>query len=228
MGKTERQRAFLDQAGPAYPRMANYSFDYGCAHWTVLDTNGYADWTNPALRAWLERDLGSDAARKAAWRFVAFHQPPFQSAKAHAEEQRSRVIVDLFEKFDVNIVFSGHIHNYQRTYPLRFVASPSAEGQAVAAAGGRVPGRWTLDTAFDGITRTRPDGIIYIVSGGGGAPLYNREQHDDAASWQEFTARFVSNTHSLTIVDVTADRLTLRQVSAQGRELDRIAVTRGP
>ena len=55
MGKAERQRAFLDLAGPAYPRMANYSFDYGGAHWAVLDTNPYADWTDPELRAWLRR-----------------------------------------------------------------------------------------------------------------------------------------------------------------------------
>ena len=108
---------------------------------------------------------------------------------------------DLFEKSGVDIVFCGHIHNYQRTYPLRFVASQSANGKAVSS-DGHVAGRWTLDTAYDGVTRTRPDGIIYIVSGAGGARLYGREQHDDAASWQAFTARFISNTHSLTVVDV--------------------------
>jgi hypothetical protein len=220
-GGRSRQRAFLDLAGPAYPRMANYSFDYGGAHWTVLDTNTYADWTDPKLRAWLEGDLSSDAARKAAWRLVAFHQPPFQSAKAHADEQRTRVLVDLLEKSGVDIVFCGHIHNYQRTYPLRFAATGGV------AADGRVAGRWTLDTAYDGIRRTRPDGIIYIVSGAGGARLYSREQHDDAESWQDFTARFIANTHSLTVVDVTAGRLTLRQVSAAGAELDRFVVTRG-
>ena len=225
-GKHERQRAFLDMAGPAYPRMANYTFDYGGAHWTVLDTNPHVDWTDPELRAWLVRDLTSDAARKATWRFVAFHQPPFQSAKAHADEQWTRVLVDLFEKSGVDIVFCGHVHNYQRTHPLRFVAAKAADGKAVAS-DGHVAGRWTLDTVYNGITRTCPNGIIYIVSGAGGARLYNREQHNDAASWQGFTAKFIANTHSLTIVDVAAERLTLRQVSDAGEELDRFIVTRG-
>ena len=220
-GSLARQRTFLDLAGPAYPRMANYSFDYGGAHWTVLDTNAYADWTDPEIRAWLARDLTSSAARNAAWRFVAFHQPPFQSAKEHADEQWTRVLVDLFEKSGVDLVFCGHIHNYQRTYPLRFVAAGGV------ATNGRVAGRWKLDTAYDGIRRTRPDGIIYIVSGAGGAKLYSPERDDDAASWQNFTARFIANTHSLTVVDVTADRLTLRQVSSAGAELDRFIVTRG-
>jgi 3',5'-cyclic AMP phosphodiesterase CpdA len=227
-GAPSRQRAFLDAAGRAYPRMANYAFDYGGTHWTVLDTNAYADWTDPALRAWLEHDLTSEAARKADWRFVAFHQPPFHSAREHAEEQRSRVLVDLFEKAGVDIVFCGHIHNYERTYPLRFSAARTADGKTFAVApDGRVAGHFTFDTAYDGVSHTRPDGIIYVVSGGGGARLYSGERHGDAASWQEFTARFIANTHSLTVVDVTADRLTLRQVSAAGEELDRFDVTRG-
>jgi 3',5'-cyclic AMP phosphodiesterase CpdA len=226
-GVPSRQQAFLKAAGAAYPRMANYSFDHGGAHWTVLDTNAYADWTDPELRTWLARDLASEAARNADWRFVAFHQPPFHSAREHAEEQRSRVLVDLLEKAGVDIVFCGHIHNYERTYPLRFTATKAADSKAFAVApDGRVPGRWQLDRAYDGVTYTRPDGIIYVISGGGGARLYSRERHDAAASWQEFTARFIANTHSLTVVDVTAERLTLRQVSAGGKELDRFTVTR--
>jgi hypothetical protein len=228
-GATARQRAFVEAAGPAYPRMANYAFDHGGAHWTVLDTNAHADWTEPALRDWLARDLGSEAARKADWRFIAFHQPPFHSAREHAEEQHSRVLTELFEQAGVDIVFCGHIHHYERTYPMRFTAARTADGKAIAvAADGRIPGRWTLDRAFDGITRTRPDGVIYVVSGGGGARLYSREWHGDPSSWQEFTARYVANVHSLTVVDVTAQRLTLRQVSAVGEELDRFVVTRAP
>ncbi len=203
--------------------MANYSFDFGDAHWTVLDTNPYADWADPALRAWLERDLAS--ARKSAWRFVAFHQPPFHSSKAHSDEQRTRLLVDLFEKYHVALVFSGHIHNYQRSYPLRFVPERAADGRTIDPEG-RVKGHWKLDRTFDGRNRTRPDGVIYLVTGAGGARLYNVDQHNDAASWQEFTARFVSNTHSLTVVDVTAATLTVRQVSAEGIELDRFVVTR--
>ncbi|MHC5544091.1 hypothetical protein ACYOEI_38180, partial [Singulisphaera rosea] len=71
-----------------------------------------------------------------------------------------------------------------------------------------------------------PDGVIYLVTGAGGARLYNRDQNDDASSWEDFTARFVSNIHSLTVVDLDASRLTVRQVSGDGKELDRFEVTR--
>lgn len=222
-GDEKHRRAFLTAAGPNYPRMANFSFDYGNAHWTILDANGYVDWTDPALRAWVEQDLAS--AKEATWRFVGFHHPGFHSSKAHFDDQRMRLLADLFERGGVDIVFTGHVHNYQRTFPMRFAVERNAEGRLVAA-NGRVEGRWTLDRTFDGKTRTKPNGVIYLVSGAGGARLYNPEQQADPASWQPFTHRFVSRTHSLTVVDVAGRRLTVRQISKDGTELDRFVVTK--
>ena len=72
-GPVANREAFLAAAGGAFPRMANFSFDYGNAHWTILNSNPYVDWTDRQLRAWVERDLA--AARDASWRFVAFPTP---------------------------------------------------------------------------------------------------------------------------------------------------------
>ena len=74
--------------------------------------------------------------------------------------------------------------------------------------------------------KTRPEGVIYLVTGGGGASLYNPEQEDDPASWQEFTHKFVSKVHSLTVADVNGKVLTIRQISLRGQELDRFRVTK--
>jgi hypothetical protein len=223
VGSEARRRAFLGAAGPAFPRMANFSFDYGDAHWTVLDSNLYPQWPVQALRQWLEHDLSSEPAQRAAWRIVTFHHPPFNSSRAHFEEQRMRLLVDLFEKYHVHLVISGHVHNYQRTYPLHFVAGPIPDGHSIDRLG-HVPGRLTIDKTYDGAIKTKADGVIYLITGGGGAKLYTPDQQLDPASWQEFTARFVSSVHSLTICDLDAHRLTVRQISAQGEELDRFVV----
>ena len=127
-GPEANRTAFLQAAGPAYPRMANFSFDYGNAHWTVLDSNPYVDWTDPDLRGWVERDLA--AAQDATWRFVAFHHPPFNSSRAHFGDQRMRVLADVFEAGGVDIVWTGHVHNYQRTFPLTFRRRSAARRQA--------------------------------------------------------------------------------------------------
>jgi hypothetical protein len=222
-GPASHRDAFRQAAGPAYPRMANFSFDYGNAHWTVLDSNSYVDWTDPDLRRWVERDLGS--AQDTTWRFVAFHHPGFNSARSHFSDQRMRILAEAFEAGRVDMVFNGHVHNYQRTFPLRFTpergsyATPDRQND-------RVPGRWALDTSFDGRTQTRPGGVIYLITGAGGAELYNPEQQDDPASWQPFTDKFVSKIHSMTIADVDGPSLTIRQVAADGQELDRFVVTK--
>src|SRR5262249_33176119 len=90
----------------------------------------------------------------------------------------------------------------------------------------RVPGRWSLDRAFDGRTRTRPDGIIYVVTGAGGNRLYNPEQTDDSLCWHDFTDKFLAKGHSLTVADGHATSITIRQLAADGQELDRWVVTR--
>jgi hypothetical protein len=222
-GPEANQRAFRDAAGPNYPRMGNFSFDYGDVHWTVLDANPYVDWTDRELRAWVERDLA--AARGAAWRLVAIHQPGFQSARKHSDEENMRVMADIFEAGGVQVVFCGHVHNYQRTYPLRFEVERDRDNKPIRRKE-LVGGRWTLDRLFDGITRTRPEGVIYLVTGAGGASLYNPEQQDDPTTWKEFTQKFVSKIHSLTVAEVDGSRLIVRQVSLRGEEIDRFAVTK--
>ena len=91
---------------------------------------------------------------------------------------------------------------------------------------GRVAGQWTLDKTFDGLTHTRPNGVLYLVTGAGGNSLYNPEQQNNPASWKEFTVKYIADTHSLTAVDVNGKTLTLRQISQSGKELDHFTLTK--
>ena len=213
-------QALLAAAGSRYPRMANFSFDYGDAHWTVIDSNPYVDWNSSDLQQWLSEDLKN--AANAKWRFVGFHHPGFNSSKAHFNEQQTRVLAPLFEQHDVDIVFSGHVHNYQRSFPMKFVPAPGLDGKIPAR--GVVNGSWTLDKAFGTATTTKPDGVIYIVTGAGGARLYNPEQQDDRASWQEFTSTFVSKVHSVSVVDLNGSQLTFRQIDTAGNSVDSFTI----
>jgi hypothetical protein len=222
-GPEPRLRAFREAAGPNYPRMANFSFDYGDVHWTVLDANPYVQWADPALRAWVANDLAS--AGDKPWRFVTFHHPGFNSSRAHANEQQMRLLADLFEFGRVSLVLSGHVHNYQRTYPLKFAATTYPDGHAPLPAS-PVDGKITIDRAYDGTAGTRPDGVIYLVTGAGGADLYDPGQTDNVSTWQPFTAKFIADIHSLTVVDVDDATAPLRQLDADGKELDRFTIAR--
>lgn len=224
--------------GPNYPRMANYSFDYGNTHWTVLDADPYMDWTDPVLRNWVARDLAHAAG--ATWRFVMFHQPGFNSSREHFTEQQMRLMSDVFEAGNVDLVLMGHVHNYQRSYPMTFL--PKLAGDPKTGidgtlhapdwyrTNGRLPftidGDYRFDHEFDGVKRTVPKGVIYIVSGGGGAELYNPEQTGDRGSWQAFTYAFEATQHSLSAIDVKGRTITFRQVGADGSLIDHFTITK--
>jgi 3',5'-cyclic AMP phosphodiesterase CpdA len=222
-GSADAQAAFQEGAKPRYPRMANFSFDYGNAHWTVIDANTYMDWSNPSLRDWLVADLA--AARSATWRFVGFHQPGFNSSHEHFAEQQMRALSPLFEAGHVDIVFSGHVHNYQRSFPLKFAPKPQPDGSPNGPHG-EVAGDWKLDEKFGDGAAARPRGVIYIVSGAGGAALYNPEQQTDPSSWQPFTSKFISQQHSFSVVDIDGKTLRLRQISDTGTELDAFRIAK--
>jgi Calcineurin-like phosphoesterase len=61
--------------------------------------------------AWLRRALRRSRAR---WKVAAFHHPPFTcGGHSGAEDVRARWN-PLFRRFGVDLVLSGHDHNYQR------------------------------------------------------------------------------------------------------------------
>jgi Icc-related predicted phosphoesterase len=221
IGDPAVKKNFLDTAKGAYPAMANFTFDYANVHWTVIDSNGYVDWTDAELRDWVEKDL--KAASKAKWRLVAFHHPPFNSSKvAHFKEQRLRVISDILEKYKVDLVLSGHVHDYQRTFPLTFETQPGF----VLGKNQEVPGKWTLDKAYDSTANTKPKGVIYITTGAGGAGQYPKEYNVGPEYLQEFTTKFVPFPHSFSVIDTTSKQLTFRQINAEGKEVDRFVIKR--
>jgi len=223
-GSDQRKAAFLAAAGNAYPRMTSYSFDYANSHWTVVDTNDYMDLSDQELQAWLERDLS--AAAKATWKFVCLHQPGFTTDKGHVHEQRSRLLVDIFQRCGVDMVFSGHAHWYERSYPLSFEIDEAATGGRLSRKQGDVPGTLTLDEDFDGDTKTKPKGIVYITSGAGGGKVKPYRLPQSSAEVQPFTCKYVGDRHSFTVCDVQGSTLTVRQISADGEEVDRFTISK--
>ncbi|MDZ7374602.1 MAG: metallophosphoesterase [candidate division KSB1 bacterium] len=95
-----------------------YSFDYGNAHFVALDSDlDYLREGGQQLR-WLEEDLASS---RADWKVVFFHHPPFTAARRYYtldRLERQRLLHPLFERHRVDLVFSGHDHNYERSRPI--------------------------------------------------------------------------------------------------------------
>ena len=217
-------QTFRLRAGAEYPALNAYSFDYGPAHFISIDSNKYVD--AAALAPWVEKDL---LASRQPWKFVCFHAPAFHSSPQHSSEQKMRLLEPTFEKCGVDVVFTGHVHNYQRSKPLRF--TPSVTKPALT---GVVDGTFTLDSAFDGVIHTVPSGIIHIVSGGGGAKLYKPDAKktvpaaivEPPKKFQPFTEKFNADVHSFSVVDLTTTTFEMRQISIKGDEVDHFKITK--
>jgi hypothetical protein len=134
-----------------------------------------------------------------------------------------RLLSDIFERGKVDVVFSGHAHNYQRSFPLTFKAQ-ERDGLPFANWNGTVSGTFTFDKEFDGKQNTHPKGTIYIVTGAGGAPLYKMESK--LAGAQDFMDRVNSNTHSLTLCDIQGGKLDIKQVATDGHTIDEFEITK--
>jgi len=229
IGSDENKNAFYKAAGMAYPSMTNFSYNYANAHWTVIDADNYVDWTDTTLLNWVKNDLKNSADLK--WHFVLYHHPGFNSSIEHFEQQQMRLLSPIFEAGNVDVVFNGHVHNYQRSYPLTF----TPENKGTLMVGGKnnkkikgrvVNGKWVLDKKYDGINNTHANGIIYLVTGAGGQELYNPEQENDPDSWQKFTYKFFSTDHSLTYIESKGETLQIKQIASSGKIVDEFTLTK--
>lgn len=88
-----------------------YSFDYGKAHFVALDSC-YRE--GNLQDRWLENDLAM-AKGNYDWIFVYFHHPPFSSGSHGSDLDIRERWVEIFEKYGVDVVFSGHDHVYERS-----------------------------------------------------------------------------------------------------------------
>lgn len=126
-----------------------YRYRYGNADFFVLDSNKSLKPGSPQYE-WLDRELANS---NATWKFCYHHHPCYSSDEndygdtwksgSKLGDLNARSLVTLYEKYKVDVVFNGHIHVYERSWPVR--------GEKV----------------------DRQQGIVYVTSGGGGGPLEN-------------------------------------------------------
>lgn len=100
-----------------------YSVQAGNAYFIFLD-NAKADFPDKDYYTdidigspqydWLVKELGSDAAQKAEWLFVVAHVPCYSEYSEIVFTENVNTYVPLYKHYNVDAVFSGHVHVYER------------------------------------------------------------------------------------------------------------------
>ncbi|MDF9409008.1 DUF1533 domain-containing protein [Pelotomaculum isophthalicicum JI] len=117
----------LPENGPAGQKKRFYSFDYGNAHFAVLDSDSNGD---AAAAEWLRQDLQDNHSQ---WKFVVFHKPAYYASddgKTATYDAIRATWVPIFEQNGVDMAFVGHQHVYMRTKPMRD-NQVQADGQGI-------------------------------------------------------------------------------------------------
>lgn len=183
---------------PPWRTATFYSFDWGPAHFAVLDSN--SDYVECSLQMkWLCADLAAARERDTPWIIIYLHHTVYTGGLYGAFPNAGRrLIPPIADRFGIDLVLTGHDHNYQRSYPLR--------------------GGATVDAWQDPDYRL-PRGTIYIVTGGGGAVTYPelRDNGGNPVEDRRLFAVFHQEHHAVEL-EITPTRLKARALTP-GREL---------
>jgi hypothetical protein len=123
----------------------NFAFRYGNGLFIALNdtaVGGVSD-INGRVRDFLVDTL--EANKDAVWRVVFHHRPIYSASTRHGSQKDLQdAWSPVYDQYNVDFVFNGHDHNYERALPVR--------DQQVVAQG---------------------QGTVYVVAAGVGAPLYD-------------------------------------------------------
>lgn len=92
-----------------------YSFNAGGVHFIML--GAYIDYNQTGAQyAWLRADLGKIDRQATPWVVASWHPPWYNSYSSHYQEFECmrQEMEELLYQHDVDIVFSGHVHAYER------------------------------------------------------------------------------------------------------------------
>ena len=88
-----------------------YAFRKGGVAFFALDSN-YMD---PAQLTWVDQNLRDSTG---VWKICFLHHPLYNDGRHHESDVDVRSqLLPLFERYHVNVVFSGHEHVYERIKP---------------------------------------------------------------------------------------------------------------
>ena len=134
-----------------YPSPENYyTFEFGNAQFFMLDSNRKIA-PGTEQYQWLSRQLEESDA---TWKFVCHHHCAYSSdgddygdtwngEASYFVHRNVSAAIELYEKHNIDVVFFGHVHAFERSYPIR---------------NGKV---------------SKEGGVRYVETGGGGGNLEN-------------------------------------------------------
>ncbi len=165
-----------------------YSFNWGPVSIVALNTNDAEIWAHEKMPLiWLDTELSNfNQDKYCLWKIAGMHHPIFNSQIGRDDEHELiPTWCPIFEKYGVDLVFAGHNHYYERSYPMNH------QGE--------------LDNS-EFRNFNNPSDPIYFIAAGAGAPLYDRTKGQEDYESPSYSAYYKSIYHFV-LVDIVVDSL---------------------
>lgn len=136
-----------------------YSFDWGDAHFAVLNTNDMYPMSAAQIN-WLKNDMN---ASNAQWKIVLMHRALYSAGKNINKPDTvimRNLLLPVIDELGIDVVFAGHDHMYMRTETVK---------------GEKVQNVQTVTEIWNGESTTfavNPDGTTHILPSTAGTKRY--------------------------------------------------------
>ncbi len=195
-----------------------YSFDYGTVHVVCLASIGVPVEPDSVMLQWVEADL---AAANADWVIVSFVHGPYSKGPHDSDTDpwmtaMREVVLPVLELYGVDLVLSGHSHNYERTHLVdgAYDTPTTAEGHILDAGDGRADG----DGAYCKSPGMNPhEGAVYVIAGHAAGGAFAGDHPLNA---------FKDPLHGSCLVRISGGELTVQNVVLGGAIVDHFTITK--
>ena len=197
-----------------------YSFDYGPIHFICLDSMSSNRSRAGAMAQWLRADLEATTQK---WIVAFWHHPPYSKGSHDSDSEEELIemreyFLPVLEAGGVDLVLSGHSHQYERSKLLNghYHFSSELDASMVLDAGS---GQETGTGAYRKpvIASSANQGAVYVVAGSSGS----------VGQWTDGSSEDVNPTpHPVmyaslarlgsAVLDVNLNRLDVKFISSTG------------
>lgn len=189
-----------------------YSVESGNLHLVMLDSEMYRTDKNSDLVAWLREDLKKNTK---PWVIIALHIPPYTDGGYDSDsggklKKIRESLVPIFDEFGVDLVLSGHSHNYERSkLMVNHIGKSDTFGKHNIVQDAK-------DYYTKSIKPSKNSGTIYQICGS--------SSKLDQASLKHPALPFAFGQMGSLIIDITPTTLESKFLSIDGEILDKFII----
>ena len=137
-----------------------YSFNYRNVHFLGLSTELKPDEYDDQFQFASDDLANATLDKKIDWIIVFQHRPLYSGSGMEIEELKEPYH-QLFDKYHVDLVLAGHVHNYERSYPILYNEDN--------------PAKPTI-TDHEKLQYFNPEGTIFAIVGTGGESVRTMDE----------------------------------------------------